>query len=56
MSALWQAFMTGKSGKLVSDIGGVIARHGLASRPMTPASGAILSRGVDVEPAVVRRK
>jgi hypothetical protein len=49
MSALWQAFMTGKSGKMVSDIGAVTAAHGLASRPLSPASGETLPRGVDVE-------
>jgi len=49
MSAFWQAFMVGKSGKMVGDIGDVIAAHGLASRSLSPASGAMLPRGVDVE-------
>jgi|GEM_PF-2798377 len=49
VSALWQAFMADKRGKVVGDLGGVLAAHGLASRPLMPAAGATLPAGVDVE-------
>ena len=41
--------MAGKSGKMVGHLGGTLADHGLAGRPLMPASGATLPRGVDVE-------
>ena len=45
-SEFWTPFMAGRSGRAVGDFGGILAAHGIASKPTSPPDGAVLPSNV----------